>query len=204
MTDILGAVSAGGASSRFGSPKALALVGGRRVIDRVIAALAAVTGMDNVFAIVNDPAIAAVLDVPHCADTLADAGAIAGVHAALLQARERGARGALVAGCDMPFLEPALLSHLAARAEHADVVIPESGGRRGVEPLCAYYAASCIAAIEAAVGRGDARMIGFHDAVTVERIPLDVVRRFGDPSRLFMNMNSLADLELAEQLERES
>lgn len=205
MTAIPGAVSAGGASTRFGSPKALAHVGSRRIIDRVVGALAAVCGAENVFAIVNDPAIAAVLDIPHRGDTLAGAGAVAGVHAALLEAAQRGAPGVLVAGCDMPFIEPALLTELVARAggaSRADIVIPESGGRRGIEPLCAYYAVSCIPAIEAAVGRGDARMIGFHDAVTVERIPRDAVAAIGEPARLFMNVNSPADLELAERMER--
>ena len=36
---ILGAVIAGGRSTRFGSDKALALIGGERLIDRTIAAL---------------------------------------------------------------------------------------------------------------------------------------------------------------------
>jgi molybdopterin-guanine dinucleotide biosynthesis protein A len=202
---VLGVISAGGASSRFGSPKALARVGGRRVIDRAAAALTAVLGSGSVVAIINDPVLAAATDLPHRPDTLQHAGALAGVHSALLWARERGASGALVVGCDMPFVEPGLLQALIAAAGDADVdadvIIPESHGPRGVEPLCAFYSVSCIPAIEAAVARGDARMIGFHEDVALHRLPLAAVSAFGDPARLFHNLNTLADLAAAELLE---
>jgi molybdopterin-guanine dinucleotide biosynthesis protein A len=198
----LGVISAGGASRRFGSAKAVARVGGRRVVDRVAQALRAVVGAGNVVAVVNEPALAETIGLPHRSDVLRGAGAVAGVHTALVWARERGMPGALVVGCDMPFVEPALLGALLERSRAgADMVIPESEGRRGVEPLCAYYAISCIDAIEAAVARGDARMIGFHDDVDVRRLPLDDVRAIGDPARLFMNLNTPADLAAAEALD---
>jgi molybdopterin-guanine dinucleotide biosynthesis protein A len=197
---VLGAISAGGACTRFGSPKALAHVGGHRVIDRVAAALGTVVGSDRVIAIINDEALAAQAGLPHRADTLRDAGAVAGVHAALLWARQRGAVGALVVGCDMPFIEPALLRALLDRAADCDAVLPESDGRRGVEPLCAFYSVACIPAIEAAVARGDRRMIGFHADIAVQRLALDTVRTFGDPSRLFLNLNTPEDLATAERL----
>jgi molybdopterin-guanine dinucleotide biosynthesis protein A len=200
MPRMLGVVSAGGASRRFGSHKALAQVGGQRVIDRVAGALAEVVGAANVVAIMNDPALAAATALAHRPDALPDAGAIAGVHAALLWARERDDAGALVVGCDMPFVETALLRLIADGAGDADAVLPESDGRRGVEPLCAYYSVSCIAAIEEAVARGDARMIGFHDAVTVLRIPRAEVAAVGDPARMFLNINTPADHATAERL----
>jgi molybdopterin-guanine dinucleotide biosynthesis protein A len=200
---LLGAISAGGRSTRYGAPKALERVGGERVVDRAAAALRALAGTDNVVAIVNDAALAAAIGLPHRGDVLHGIGALAGVHAALVWAAERGADGALVVGCDMPFVEPALLRQLVAQAEDADVVIPESTGPRGVEPLCAWYGVACAAAIEAAAARGDARMIGFHDAVRVRRLPLETVRACGDPARMFLNINTPADRTLAEQWERD-
>jgi molybdopterin-guanine dinucleotide biosynthesis protein A len=203
VSDVLGAIIAGGRSSRFGGPKALAEVGGQRVVDRVATTLAQVVGADRVIAIVNDDTLATAIGLPHRGDVLTDAGALAGLHAALLWARERDAAGILAVACDMPFLEPALLRELLARSADADAVLPESPGRRGVEPLCAYYGTACIPAIEAAFARGDARMIGFHDDVRTARIPLDVVRSFGDPDVLFRNLNTPADHEAAERLATE-
>jgi molybdopterin-guanine dinucleotide biosynthesis protein A len=198
----LGVLSAGGRSTRYGSPKALAEVGGVRIADRVAAALAVVVGEDSVRCIANDPRLGQAIGLPFRGDVLQGAGALAGVHAALVWAREEGAAGALVAGCDMPFIEPDLLRALLAMSDAADVVIPASRGPRGVEPLCAWYGVACTHAIEAAVAEGDARMIGFHDRVRVRTLSLDEVCRFGEPGRLFLNVNTEEDRILAERLER--
>jgi molybdopterin-guanine dinucleotide biosynthesis protein A len=196
---ILGVVSAGGASTRYGSPKALAEVGGVRTVDRVAAALRAALRHDDVVAIVNDPDLAVHIGLPHRGDALPGIGALAGVHTALLWSAERQSRGALVLGCDMPLVEPGLLSHILAMSDDADVVIPESTGPRGVEPLCAYYSIRCIAAIEESVAAGDRRMVGFHAAVRTLRIPLSTVRKHGDPDRIFLNLNTQADRDAADR-----
>jgi molybdopterin-guanine dinucleotide biosynthesis protein A len=198
LSNILGVITAGGASSRYGAPKALATVGGRRVVDRAADALRTALGAGDVVAIINDAELARAGGLPHRPDVLRDIGPLAGVHAALLWAQERGADGVLIVGCDMPFLEPALLRELVRRGAAADAVVPESGGRRGVEPLCACYATACSAAIEEAVARGDTRMISFLDHVRTDRMPLAVVRSFGDPERMFLNVNTPADRAAAD------
>ena len=72
---------------------------------------------------------------------------------------------------------------------------PDSdGSRRGVEPLCAWYSQRCLPAVEACLAADDLRVIGFHDAVRVERLPLARVQDFGDPARLFANVNTRDDL----------
>lgn len=201
--DVLGAIIAGGGSTRFGSPKALARVGGRRVVDRAADALRTALDGASVIAIVNDADLARQIGLPYRADVLARVGALAGLHAALLWARERGCMGVLAVGCDMPFLSPALLRRLLAEAGDHDAVIPESEGPRGVEPLCAYYTTACIDAIDRAVQRGDARMIGFHTDLDVVRLPIAVVRSFGDPAMLFMNLNTERDRAAADLLAAE-
>jgi molybdopterin-guanine dinucleotide biosynthesis protein A len=199
--DALGVITAGGASIRYGSPKALALVGGRRVVDRAADALRSALGSDDIVAIINDADLAQRVGLPHRGDVLRDIGPVAGVHAALLWARERRSSGVLIVGCDMPFLEPALLRELVSRGADADAVLPESEGRRGIEPLCAYYAVACIAPIEATIAAGDTRVVGFLERVRLDRVPLEVVRTFGDPARLFFNVNTQLDRVEAERTE---
>lgn len=202
-SDVLAAIVAGGASTRFGSPKALACVETERVVDRVARALRGATAQDEVIAIVNDEALARAIGLPHVPDARPGAGALGGLHAALLTARQLGKSGTLVAGCDMPFLSEALLRNILERRHAHDAVLPESEGPRGMEPLCAWYGTACIPALESALDRGDARMIGFHADVDVHRIPLDEVRVFGDPTLLFMNLNTVADLHRAQRVARE-
>lgn len=198
MIRLLGAIIAGGRSTRFGSPKPLALLRGERLADRVARVLEPCT--ESVVVIANDVELAAALGRPWRSDVLQGIGSLAGVHAALLWAMERDCAGVLAVAADMPLLSGTLLARLRELgAEGWDAALPESEGPRGVEPLCAYYAIACIPAIEAAAARGDARMIGFLGDVRSCRIPLQEVRAYGDPGRLFMNINTPEEHARVEQ-----
>jgi molybdopterin-guanine dinucleotide biosynthesis protein A len=100
---------------------------------------------------------------------------------------------------DLPFLTAPLLAALIDGAGGVDAFLPESGGPRGVEPLCAVYGAACQAPIERRIAAGDVRAIAFHDDVRVGTLPLARVRAFGDPARLFFNVNTPEDVERAER-----
>lgn len=196
----LGVILAGGASTRFGAPKALATVGGRRIVDRVRDALSA--AVPEVVVSANDPALFADLGLPMRLDDIPGAGPLGGIHTALRWAMESGRSGALVVACDMPWVSASLLRMIARRAEstRADAVVPESGGRRGLEPLCAWYSIRCLPRIERMIADGERRvhrlLVGGVDA---EIIPLADVRRVGDPDLLFLNVNTVDDLRLAEE-----
>ncbi len=194
-TACTGVILAGGQASRYGGrPKGLERVHGVRVIDRVAGVLAAVT--DSLLLIANDPGAAEWLSgVRVATDVRPGIGSLGGIHAALVHA----GTAVIVVAWDMPFVPEALLAEMRARGDDADVVAPESGSsRRGLEPLCAYYSPACIAPIERAVDADDRRVIGFFDQVRVARIAADDVRRYGDPDRLFMNVNTPDELALAE------
>jgi len=200
-------VLAGGASRRFGSPKALARVGGARVVERV--ARAARGALPEVVLVANRPEWFAELGLPTRPDTLPGQGALGGIHAALRWAREEGRPGALCLACDMPFLAPGLLRALVERAAAtgAEVVAPESAGRRGVEPLCAVYSVVCLPTVEAMLAAGERRMMELLEQVRTDRLPLEEVRRWGDPATLFLNVNTPDDhrraLEIAANLEED-
>jgi len=86
--------------------------------------------------------------------------------------------------------------------ERADAVLPASGGRRGVEPMCAGYGPACESPIRSAIAAGDLRAISFHSAVRTCILPAETVAAFGDPSTLFFNVNSQDDLTQADALWR--
>lgn len=196
-----GAILAGGLSRRYGSPKALATIGGTPIVERVRAALGAVC--PDIVVIANDQALYVGLGLPIRPDDRPGFGVLGGILTALLWAREEGRPGALAVACDMPFLSPDLLRRLLDLSDGADVVAPESGGKRGVEPLCAWYGVGCIPAIEAELDRGDRHIVGFFDDVRVRRLPLDEVRTFGDPGVLFLNVNTPEERERAERIAAE-
>jgi molybdopterin-guanine dinucleotide biosynthesis protein A len=193
---VRGAVLAGGAATRYGGqPKGLVPVGGRRILDRVVDAVTAATGEPPLL-VANAPDAAAWRpDLRTIPDLRPGLGSLGGIYTAVCA----GTGPVLCVAWDMPFVPAELLRALVAGARDWDAFLPESDGRRGLEPLCAVYGPACRAAIERQLAAGDdLRMIGFHAQVKVGTLSLDRVRAFGDPAELFFNVNHPEDLQRAE------
>jgi molybdopterin-guanine dinucleotide biosynthesis protein A len=125
-------------------------------------------------------------------------GALGGIYTAVIESPAP----VVCVAWDMPFVSESLIQALAAGLEHADAVLPQSDGRRGVEPLCAAYGPACAEAIAASLEAGERRAIGFHDRIRVGILPLEQVRTLADPELLFFNVNTADDLAKADQLWR--
>jgi molybdopterin-guanine dinucleotide biosynthesis protein A len=104
---------------------------------------------------------------------------------------------------DMPFVSESLVRSLAQGLAGHDAMLPESSGRRGVEPLCAAYGPACREAIADSLSAGDLRAIAFHDRIRVGILPLAQVQSLADPDLLFFNVNTADDLAKADQLWRQ-
>lgn len=196
-----GAVLAGGAASRYGGvPKGLLSVGGARILDRVVAGVQAVTGAPPLL-IANAPGASAWRpDLKAIPDARPGFGSLGGIYTAVTAA----AGPVLCVAWDMPFVPDALLRALVdgAAAGNYDAFLPESSGRRGLEPLCAVYGPACGPAIARRLETGDLKAISFHTDVRVGILSLAQVRGFGDPDELFFNVNTPDELERAEALWR--
>jgi molybdopterin-guanine dinucleotide biosynthesis protein A len=192
---VRGAILAGGKATRFGGkPKGLERVGGERIIDRLVHVMTRAVGTAPLL-IANAPEAKDWRpDLTVVPDALPGHGSLGGIYTAVRE----GAGPVLVTGWDMPFLPEALLSALIAGFATNDAYLPMSGGRRGVEPLCAVYGAACAPAIRARLAGGDLRAIAFHDDVRVGIMPLEEVQRHGPIERMFFNVNTADDLREAE------
>ena len=136
-------------------------------------------------------------DVPTVRDVIPDVGSLGGLHAALASS---GGSDVLVVAWDMPFVTAALLRALRDRGECGDVeaVVPRGDTRHGGgEPLCAWYSAGCLTTAERLVRAGERRASTL--AAAVRTAWLDP-SPFGDPARLFVNVNTPAELANARAL----
>lgn len=113
---LLGAVLAGGRSRRFGSDKALAMLDGRRLIDRVADDL--LVQVDAVV-ICGRAAHNEHLCLPD--RPAPDLGPLGGLNAALRHARDHGYRAVVSVPCDMPGLPADLVVRLCAAGAPAVV-----------------------------------------------------------------------------------
>jgi len=174
----------------MGRDKALLPWGGGTLLDAALARLAAVT--DDVAILVGQEERYAGRPERRVADRLEDAGALGGVYSGLC-ATERPL--GLFLAVDLPRVPEALLRHLVELADGVDAVVPLSP--RGAEPLCAVYARSCLEPMRRRLEAGERRMTCFWPDVRVLEVGPEELRRFGDPERLFRNLNIAADYEAA-------
>jgi molybdopterin-guanine dinucleotide biosynthesis protein A len=194
---VAGAVLAGGGATRFeGRPKGLVRVGGARILDRLVDVFGEALGAAPLLVANAPDAPTWRPDLRVVADVRPGMGSLGGIYTAVVEAPAP----VVCVAWDMPFVTPGLVRALADGLAEWDAFLPESDGRRGVEPLCAAYGPACAVAIAASLDAGDLRAIGFHRAVRVGRLPLEAVRRLGDPARLFFNINTPDDLARADAL----
>ena len=175
----------GGRSSRFGSPKALHLLGGRAMALRVADALASRV---RSVTLVGEPDQYAVLGIPVIADRIERAGPLSGIVAAL---RHSPQKWCIVAACDMPFVSSGLVDQLlgAASAASVDAIVPQTPDGR-LQPLFAAYAKSGLAALEHALLRGTRKVTDALECVSWAKLPVD-------DTQSFANVNRPADLSAA-------
>jgi molybdenum cofactor guanylyltransferase len=190
VDDVLGAILAGGRSTRLERPKATAPLGGRPLLEYPLEALEA-AGLETVIVAKRDtplPPDAA----PAWEEPDEPAHPLLGIVTALQQA---DGRAVIVCACDLPFLSPALVARVAG--VDAPLAIPHAGGR--LHPLFARYTPGLLPALRDELDR----LAPLHETLTA----LDPVilgehelRAFGDPARLLFNVNTPADLDRAEAM----
>ena len=184
LSQISGAVLAGGRSSRFKTDKALHVWRGKTLLEH---ALAAIKGCAETFVVGGDYALEGVKIHP---DLEPHRGSLHGVARALELARSGRV---IVTACDLPNLSSAYWAWLAGLTP-CDVLIPRSAGS-DLEPLAAIYSKACLPFVQRSLERGQLKMTGWWDeSLSVTVIDWAAVQaRFGDD--VFLNANTPADLE---------
>jgi molybdopterin-guanine dinucleotide biosynthesis protein A len=172
---VAGALLVGGASTRFGSPKALARYGEETLAERGHRVLT--EAFDHVI-VVGKAADGLALPFPVLDDGSETRAAIVGVAAAL---RLADADRVVVLPTDMPLVTAELLRVLADAAEGAEAAVPHTG------PLPGAYCRSALPVLEQRIAAGD---------LALYRACIDLEPRTiqWDEGQL-VNVNEPADLE---------
>ena len=187
-------ILAGGRGSRLGGVnKALLEVGGLPIIDRALRAVRPI--VDDLSLVVNDDALTS-LNLPLFYDPEPHAGVLP---ALLTGLQASSADLCLVTACDMPFIQPSLVTLLFESCADQDVCMPYTGGRP--EPMFAVYRReSCMQAIRSTLDRGQMRMIAFLDDLRVLRLDEPALREHDPELLTFFNVNEPDDLVRAGEI----
>jgi molybdenum cofactor guanylyltransferase len=189
---LTGAILAGGFSRRLGQDKALLRLGGTPLALRVAKVLAPLT--TTRWLVTNHPLAHLALGLPLVTDLRPFQGPAGGLLTALFYARTPWV---LVAAVDNPFLAPALLAGMAARAGRTSrpAVICRSPG--GLEPFPGLYAIRLLPALQEFL-KADRRPTRFLDVCRAQVLSESEVSAWDPEGRSFFNLNTPQDLAQAE------
>jgi len=174
----------------MGAPKALAELASRPLVARVVATVGS-AGLDPVVVAKPDSPLPR-LDCRVLTEPSEPRHPLTGVLAAL---GASAGRGVVAIACDMPLVPPKLLGWLAQLEE--PVAVCEVGGR--LEPLLGRYSPDVADQLAGSLAAGAPmrEAVAALDPFVIEE---ERVARFGDPARIFFNVNSPEDLAEAERL----
>jgi len=189
-----GIVLAGGAGTRLGADKALLKFGGRTLLEIAVERLSEVTGDVVVACGAGTRPGWPEVDARTVTDRVAGRGPLAGVDAAL---RAIVGEMAVVVACDMPFLNPALLSHMVDSLAAHEAVVPMIDGR--YHALHAVYSKQCLPAVETMLQRGGS-MRDLLAVADTKAMSEDEVRAIDPEALSCFNLNSPGDLDTARAL----
>lgn len=196
---VAGYVMAGGGSTRFGRDKALAELGGKTTLTRMVDIVRDSVGSATIVAPRGRYSNSGVHIIN---DLWPGDGPLGGIVTALVASTKASspAQWNLMVSCDMPFLSSNWLRFMALRALKSDaqVVVPRS--ESGLEPLCACWKTDASVTLKAAFERGVRKVTDGISLLRAEVLDEADWKRFDTHGRLFWNMNTQADYEEARRI----
>lgn len=190
-----GIILSGGLNTRFdGVNKALAPVGGIRIIDRLLEVFSGI--FDETILVTNHPEHFLQYDLTIVTDIFEQRSSLTGVHTGLFYARNPYA---FFSACDTPFLKKELIEFLIKNIEpNIDIIMPQTTA--GFEPLCAVYSKRCLKSAEDHLKANKLKIQWALRSHRTKNIAENDLRQV-DPELLsFFNINTPQDLEKAEEI----
>ena len=180
-------ILAGGLSRRMGRAKAALPAGDGTLIEHLARRLAPV--IDEII-IAGGSERTSLDGVRLVQDRDGGLGPLAGIHAGLTAARHPHA---FVVGCDLPDVEPALVTLLRHLAGDYDAVVPRVD--RDPEGVCALYARTLAPRIEGLLDARERSIKGLLAASHVRYVGPDELFAVDPELRSFRNINTPADYQ---------
>jgi len=193
--DVTGVLLAGGNSRRMGEDKRYLVVGEQTLLERGLAVLRSI--FQEVLVVIAQDSLPFNVDARVVRDLVPDCGSLGGLYTGLTQATTPYI---FVVACDMPFLDPAVITQFTSRRASADIVMAKLAAR--LHPMHALYSKGCLPVLEQMIR---ARQLKIQEMVSHSSLHVRYVTDADlltiDPSgRSFQNVNTPADLEVARSL----
>lgn len=196
---LLGAILAGGESTRYGAPKALATLAGQPMGAWAVQALQ--PHLMHMGVLTGDPATAMALGLPGREDPTPGQGPLGGLVSALTWAGELGLGGVFLLACDLPLVDGDTVGRiLDSGFQGRDALVPASPGPLGMEPLCAAYSLACLHPARDLLASGRRSMKGLLEEVEFTLVSLEALGGAAEGAVRFRNVNTREEARAVEML----
>jgi molybdopterin-guanine dinucleotide biosynthesis protein A len=197
MFDVEGFILVGGHSSRMGTDKSQLLFGTESGVERIAAALGALTPK---ISLVGGRDLTTSAGLPVIPDTLDHWGALGGIEAALAACRSKWA---IIVACDLPFVTRELFARLwqnTSDDQTFDTIVPIQPDERP-QPLCAIYRReSCSVKIRELIDDGEHKPRVLLAKVRTHWVSFDDLSDLQGAENFFLNVNTPIDYEHAKEI----
>ncbi|MFV9503449.1 MAG: molybdenum cofactor guanylyltransferase [Oscillochloridaceae bacterium umkhey_bin13] len=195
-------VLAGGQSRRFGQDKRFLRLAGANGPTLLEQTLNRVRGLcAEIVVVLNDPEQWSHLNATLVPDVYPTGGALGGIYSGL---QALSADYALVVGCDMPLLNPAVLRLMAEQPRSYDILVPRSDhptttrNQLAAEPLHAIYGKPCLGPMQQALEAGQRRIIDIFSTLRVTYLDPEQYRHLDPHGHTFLNVNTREQIAIAQ------
>ncbi len=189
IADCTAIILAGGESKRMGRDKAALPFNGETLLQRVSASVQPLFAQT----LVSVRELRADVALPQICDTQTDGGPLVGLISALEAATTPWV---FVVACDMPFVAPALIAHLASLRVGHQAVIPKA--HEYAQPLAAFYARGCLPVLRQSLAGGNKSIIGVLKSLDVRYVGANELLQFDPQLRSFFDLDTPQDVAIAE------
>ncbi|OEG61839.1 molybdenum cofactor guanylyltransferase [Halanaerobium sp.] len=201
MTQMNAVLLAGGASSRFGSDKALIPFAGMRLIEYIYHNLN--SNFDRVIVVGSKKDYSFLKEAEIRDDIYQNCGPLAGIYTGLYFS---DSSYNFVCGCDMPFLNKNYFDFIKRERTlnpEAEIIVPQFNGY--LEPLAALYQRSLLPVIKKEILNNNLRLKSFYPESRKKVIKEEILKRKFNLKKLFFNLNYPEDqIEALKYLNKEA
>lgn len=191
MPNIVGVILAGGKSRRMGVDKTFLEIGGVPLIERAVQTL---LPLFPTVAIVSKEVekFHLVKGVSLVRDLFPEQHALGGIYTALSYFQ---GKGCFIFACDLPFLNPSLISFMIQKMNGYDILVPKS--HHGLEPLHAIYSKRCLGAMEELIRQKEWGLKSFIRGAHYGLVNSTTLHTFDPEEISFLNVNTPEEFQKA-------
>ncbi len=181
--DVSIAILAGGQSSRMGRDKSFVELMGKPLIAHVIERVRQLSLPMMIIA--NQPESYQAFGLPVFTDVLPNRSSLAGLYSAIYHSPSDYT---LCVACDMPFLNPALLTYMIGLSTGYDAIVPIIGDHP--QGLHAIYRKACLAPMLQHLEQNHLRIRDLYVLINTCRVDEDTLRQHDSNLDSFINVNT--------------